>query len=199
MFVFIVASKSSVDVSRIDSRLCWRPAFITRMSRPPSPCTGLIDEILAEGLVANVARNGEARPPALPDERDDLARVRLLLRKVVDGDVRAFARRGDRPGAAHAGIAARDQRLAAGEPSGAAIAGLAVVRPGIHLARKTGQGCDCLGNGGFGYLSTGFCSTASTDPGAILPEPDRGISGLRESGRARGCRRETYAADDFTP
>ena len=54
--------------------------------------------------------------------------------KVVDGDVRAFARVGDGSRASHAGIAAGDQRLASREPARAAITRLAVIRLGIHLA-----------------------------------------------------------------
>jgi len=36
MFVFIVASKSSFDMSRIDCFACCRPALQTTMSRPPN-------------------------------------------------------------------------------------------------------------------------------------------------------------------
>ena len=82
--------------------------------------------------------------PASLDQLDDLARVRLLGREVVDRDVGAFARIGDRRGAAHAGIAAGDQRLASGEAARAAVAGLAMIRPRVHLARQARPGLRLL-------------------------------------------------------
>ena len=71
-------------------------------------------------------------------------RIRLLGRKIIDRDIGAFARIGDGGGAAHAGIAAGDQRLAAGEPAGALVAFLAVVRPRLHLAREARPGLGLL-------------------------------------------------------
>src|SRR5205085_5519342 len=69
---------------------------------------------------------------------------------------------GDGGRTSHAGIAAGDQRLAAGESTGALIALFAVVRTGLHLARKTRPCCSCRLNGGLGNLVIGFSSAVST-------------------------------------
>ncbi len=127
-------------MSRIESWLCCRPALLTTMSRPPRPLDGVGHELLAERLAAQVARQGEADPALGLDQRDDLARVGLLVRQVVDGDVGALAGIGDGGGPAHAGVATGDQRLAPGEAARALVARLAVVRAGIHLAGQAGPG-----------------------------------------------------------
>ncbi len=72
----------------------------------------VIDETPAKGFVADVTGNGEAFSASLLDQGDHLAGVRLLLGKMVDRDVRAFAGEGDRGRASHPGIAPCHQRLA---------------------------------------------------------------------------------------
>ena len=125
------------------------------MSSPPSSCTASGDQLLAERLVAQVAGDGHALAPLGLDQLDDLARIGLLVRQVVDRDVGALAGEGDGRGPAHAGIAAGDQRLAAGQPARAVIARLAMVGPRLHLAGETRPGLRLRLNGGFGYLAAG--------------------------------------------
>ena len=100
-------------MSRIESCVCCRAGVADQDVEPAEPFDRLRDQLLAEGLVAQVAGNGDAVAARLLDQLDDLLRVRLFGREIVDRDVRALARIGDRGGAAHAGIAAGDQRLAA--------------------------------------------------------------------------------------
>src|SRR6202012_3289789 len=61
----------------------------------------------------------------------------LFVRQVTDRDIGALARVSDRDGAADAGIATGDERLAAGQPAAALVAGLAMVRSWIHLAGQS--------------------------------------------------------------
>jgi hypothetical protein len=67
---------------------------------------------------------------------DHFLRVGLFGREIIDRHVCALACEGDRGRASHSGIAAGDQRLAPGEPSGAAITLFAVVGTRIHSAGK---------------------------------------------------------------
>ena len=97
----------------------------------------LIDQLLAEFLVSEVAGYRQPDPSLGLDQVEDFARIRLFRRKIVDRDVSAFPRIGDRRRAAHAGIAPGDQRLAACEPAGPAVAGFAVIWPRVHLAGKS--------------------------------------------------------------
>ena len=134
-------------MSRIESCACCRPALLTRMSSPAEALDGLVDQADAERLVAQVARDGERRAALGLDQLDDFARVRLLRRQVVDGDVRALASEGDRRGAAHTGITPGDQRPAAREAPRALVAGLPVVRTRVHLAGEARPSLRLLGIG----------------------------------------------------
>ena len=100
----------------------------------------VLDEPAAEAFVADVARQRDALAPGLLDELDHLPRIGFFLRQIIDRDIGAFARESDRHGAADAGIAARDQRLAALQAPRAAIARLAVIGLRHHLAGKAGPG-----------------------------------------------------------
>lgn len=73
---------------------------------------GIIDELHTEHFVAQIARDQHALAARIRDELEDLLRVRLFIRKIIDGDIGAFPGVGNGGRAAHAGIAARDQRLA---------------------------------------------------------------------------------------
>src|SRR3569833_1388597 len=94
---------------------------------------GVGDALLAEGLLAEVARERHALAAGVLDQLDHVAGGWLFARKIVDRHVGAFARIGDGRGAAHAGIAAGDQRLAPSEPSRAFVARLAMVRWRLHV------------------------------------------------------------------
>jgi hypothetical protein len=102
------------------------------------PFEGARNKLLAELFVAEIARDGQAVASFRLDQGDDLLCVRLLVRKIIDGDVGAFACIGDGGGAAHAGIAAGDEGLAAGEPARSPVAFFAVIGTGFHLACKAG-------------------------------------------------------------
>ena len=106
------------------------------MSSPPSSRAASATRRWQKASLADVAGQRHRLASGLPDERHHLGRIRLLGRQVVDGHVRALAGIGDGRGAADARIAAGDQRLAAGEPSGALVARLAVVRARHHPARQ---------------------------------------------------------------
>jgi hypothetical protein len=94
-------------------------------------------QLLAEFLVAQIAGQGDALAAGLFDQFDHFARVFFLGRKIIDRDIGAFAGKGDGGGAAHAGIAAGDQRLAAGEAAGPDITGLAMVGRRLHAAGQS--------------------------------------------------------------
>ena len=76
-----------------------------------------LDEALAERFVTNVAWNRQRRSTFGFHELDDLARVFLLGRQMIDRHIGALARESDRGGAAHAGIPAGHQSFAASEPT----------------------------------------------------------------------------------
>src|SRR5215204_570121 len=96
----------------------------------------LLDRLLAEAGVADVAGDGEAVAPLGLDEPLGLARV-LALVQVHDGDVSALAGEQDRHGAGDAGVAAGDDRYLVVEPSAAREA-RRVVRPRVHLGLAPG-------------------------------------------------------------
>src|SRR6185436_19853895 len=64
--------------------------------------------------------------------------VGLFGREIVDRDGGAFPRKRDGGRAPDAGVAARDQRLAADEPARADVASLAVVGSRLHVACEAG-------------------------------------------------------------
>jgi len=72
MFVFIVASKSSEETSRTDSRDCCRAALFTTISRPPSPFTARFHQFPAELLLPEIAGDGKADAAFGLDQRNDL-------------------------------------------------------------------------------------------------------------------------------
>ena len=130
------------------------------MSSPPSCSTACATSSWQN---ASSRRSpGMATPlrPCVLDQRDDLARVRLLVGQVVDRDVRPFAGEGDRRGTPHPGIAAGDQRLAAGSRPDRGSSprhgpGFGSIRPA-----SPGQGCDCEENGGDGYFAGSIIGAA---------------------------------------
>ena len=138
MLVFIVASNASSVMSRIDFCALLPPGVVDEDVEPAEPLDRVGDEPAAEGRVAQVAGDGDRLASGGADQVDDLARVGLLGRVVVDRDVGPFAGIGDRRGAAHAEVAAGDQRLAPHQPAVADVARLAVVGARVHLRREAG-------------------------------------------------------------
>src|ERR1700743_3256488 len=116
---------------------------------------GVSDELGTEGFLPKVARQGHAIASRILDELDHLLRVGLLVRIVVDGDVGAFACVGDGGRAAHAAVAAGDQRLSTGQPPATLVTGLAVIGFGIHLARKSRPGLRLALEGRLGIFADG--------------------------------------------
>ena len=103
-------------------------------------------------------------------------------------------------------IAAGDQGLAAGEAAGAAVAGFAAVRPRLHLRLKAGPGLRLLGKGRLRiFVDRVLQHRFHRRPAHIAGLRGRGrargsgISGLRKGRCARGSRRQSDAADHFTP
>jgi len=74
-----------------------------------------LDQRPAERLVPEVAGDREANAARLLDECDHFLRVGLFGWEIVDGDIGAFARIGDRSRTAHAGISTGDECLADSE------------------------------------------------------------------------------------
>src|SRR5581483_6229473 len=95
-------------------------------------------QLLAEGLVADVARQLDRLAVRLRNVARDVVGIRLFRWKVVDRHIRAFARKRNGRGSAHAGIAAGDQGLAPGEAARALVAPFAVIRWRRHLAGEAG-------------------------------------------------------------
>ena len=119
---------------------CCRAALQTRMSRPPSSLTARSTSWRQKPSVRMSPGIDAPFAPRAANEIHHLARIGFFLWQVVDRDVRPLAREGDGSGAAHAGIAAGDERLAPAQPAGADIAGLAMIGARVHAARKTGPG-----------------------------------------------------------
>src|SRR6266550_7184114 len=78
---------------------------------------GIGYEFFAKIFVAQIAGNCNRSASGFLDQSDDFVRVRLFGGKIIDRDVGAFARIGDRGRATHSGISASDQRLATGQSS----------------------------------------------------------------------------------
>src|SRR5215203_4812929 len=154
----------------------------------------LLDRLLAEAGVADVAGDGEAVAPLGLDEPLGLARV-LALVQVHDGDVRALAGEQDRHGAADAGVAAGDDRDLVVEPSAAREA-RRVVRPRVHLGLAPGLLVLLLRRKGF-LLGHGKSSAKARAvnagffrgvPGPPLPARGERCGGSRVRNAARAAR-----------
>jgi hypothetical protein len=80
----------------------------------------------------------------VPNELHDIVSLGLLRRRIVDCDIGTLASESDRGGSPHACIAADDERLAAQEPAGGAIAARLPKRPRPHpdlIWRCRGASC----------------------------------------------------------
>ena len=64
-----------------------------------------------EGFHANIARYRHRRTAFRFDKRDDGVRIALFFRKIVNGNIRAFAGKGDSHGATNTGVSAGNQRF----------------------------------------------------------------------------------------
>jgi hypothetical protein len=101
-----------------------------RLSRVPEPAERLDrarDGVLAEPLIADVARGDDAAAPLLLDQHAGRRGV-LVLVEIDDRDVGALFRAADRDRAADAAVAAGDQR------------GLALSLPAARYSRISERG-----------------------------------------------------------
>ncbi len=129
-----------VEVFRADIgdrlRLLLPPGIIDKRVDAAQRCDSVLDQCLTKGLVAKISGQRHAFAAFLLDQGDNFPGVRLLVREIVDRDICTLARKCDRGSTAHAGIAARDQCLAARKAARSDIRGLTVIRLGMHLASK---------------------------------------------------------------
>ena len=116
----------------------------------------LLDHRTTEGLIADVTGQRHCLASGVADQRHDCLCIRLLVRQVTDGDIGAFAGKGDRCGTPDSRVSAGDQRLAPGEPVGAAVALFAMIRRWLHVPRKAGPGLRLLVEGRFRMQSLGI-------------------------------------------
>ncbi len=90
-------------------------------------------------------RESHRNPAGIRDQLNHLARIGLLGRQVIDGNVCALAPIGNRSGAAHARVTPRDERLASLKAAGAPVTELAMVRFRDHLPGQPRPGLRLLG------------------------------------------------------
>ncbi len=105
---------------------------------PPELLARGRDDVDAGLLLRQVRRKQQALTARLAHEALGDLCVVLLLRQVHDRDVGALSGEGDRDGAADAGVAARDERLAALQAAATHPAVLTVVGRGAHVLREAG-------------------------------------------------------------
>ena len=160
--VLMVRSRSSSSMSLKVWWYTWCAALLTRMSSPPRPRDGVGHEGAAELPVADVARQQHARAPLGAHDGGDRVGVHLLLGQVgLQRDVGALACEGDGDRRADPPVATRDQRLAAGQSTGAAVRRLAMVSLGVELlASGGGSGCHCACGLGWAWRSTGLSNVS---------------------------------------
>ena len=100
---------------------------------------GAFDHLLAEGLLAQIAGDGDGGAAIRADAGHDTVCIGLFVGQIGDGNIGTFAGKGDGRSRADAAVAAGDQRALALQAPAAAIAGLTVVGQGGHLAGKAGK------------------------------------------------------------
>ena len=126
---------------------------------------GALDHLLAEALVAQVARNGDGHAALRLDQRHDRVGIGLFVGQIADGDVRTLAGKGDGCCGADAAVAAGDQGALAQQAACAAIAGLAMVGQGVHLLGQAGKGLFLRREIGDGKARLGDGATAERGTG----------------------------------
>ena len=134
------------------SRACWCPATFTSRSSPPSALHRIGDELRAEGLILDVPGQRHGFPAGFFDQGDDLLRIGLFARQVIESDVRSFASESDRRRTADARVGPGDQGLPALEAAEALVALLAVIGLRVHFPRQTGNRLRLLGKLNTGIL-----------------------------------------------
>ena len=164
------------DVLQVIDRMLLR-GVVHQDVEPAHRLRRIGDELGAERLVADVAGQRGRLAARILDQAHDLARIRLLDGKVVEGDVRALPREGDRGGTADAGVAAGDQRLPADQLAAAAVARLAMVGLRVHRAREAWRVLLLRGEG-----RTRIGRAGVTDVRPVVHRCGGGRHGLRGGG-----------------
>jgi hypothetical protein len=95
-------------------------------------------QLMAEGLIADISRDGHALATLPTNEVDDLLCVRLFSGKIIHRDVGSFASERYCGSPTNAGVGSGNQSLAAQKPRRSAIGRLAMVWAGLHFARQSG-------------------------------------------------------------
>ncbi len=95
-----------------------------------------VDQTPTPSLVLDVTRQRQRLPARGFDKVDNLLGIRLLSRKISNGYIRPFPRKGYSDGPTYPRIAPCHERLAPSQPTRAPIAFLAVVRHRIHVSGK---------------------------------------------------------------
>ena len=131
MLVRKVFSHSSSDMSPMSLNVAWWAALLTRMSMPPSSSTAFLMIVAAMLRILQVAGHHDCLPAFLLDEFLDLVRLFGLIEK-SDQDVCAFACECDRDRPAYAAVSTGDDGLHALQLTRALVAGLAMIRTGLH-------------------------------------------------------------------
>lgn len=96
----------------------------------------LRDDLLAMLAIRDIAGQKQRAASGFLDPALRFLGVVMLV-EIGDGDVRAFARIGDRHRAADAAVRARDERDFAGEPVAALVARFAVIGRRVHRAGES--------------------------------------------------------------
>lgn len=108
--------------------------------QPAQLVDGALHELGAEATIADVPGKQHGEASLGFDHVAHVLGVGLFGGQIGDGDIGPLAREGDGHRRADARVAARDERLAAGESSRAAIGALAVVRVRRELHVEAGEG-----------------------------------------------------------
>ncbi len=119
---------------------------------PAEPASRLLDQVDAEGAIGDVARQQHRLAAFRLDKRRHRLGVRHLLLQKAQRDVGALAREGDRRRAPDAGVGARDEGLAPGQPAVADIRRFPVIGFRIHRGRDARRGLRLLGERGLRIL-----------------------------------------------
>src|SRR6185437_1386990 len=105
--------------------------------------------------IADIAGKSDRLTAFRLDELDDLFCIGFLGGIVRDRDIGAFAGIGNGGRAAHAGVTAGDEGLAALQAARSLVAFLAMVGAGIHFAGEAGPFLGLAREGWFGIFRRG--------------------------------------------
>ncbi len=96
------------------------------------PLHCLVHDVLALLFLRKITRQQQALAPGLLHQLGGALRIFVLI-QIGDGDIRAFASKSNRHGAANTAVTSSDQRDLAGQAITAFVAFFATIRAWIHL------------------------------------------------------------------